>query len=323
MHKVYHREKHGSNVFVTQLPDGTEVPWKPLSIGDFIEYDNLIKSQQYPFAFIENEIFTRCVQSETLVKQINVLPAGVVSAVAHTILLYSGPQTIDELSEAINLNRPIAGELLHMLSSYICQAFPAYKPEEVYALDYSTFVLRVAQAENKLLRTGGVSEPLTFISANSQTEKLEAPKESKVSSQSLLDKYYEQQGVAPTTPKPKAAPGTKQSQTNRTIIKKQDEEEHVLAYTGHEKEDKDILEHQMVQETSLIYQDYLQQSKDGKLTIKTPEQRKAEYLAKAEKVKKEQLLKAKKQKELKEKALQDQTLKEQKKPKRSPDKRRK
>lgn len=323
MHPVYHREKAGGGggLYLTQLEDGTEVSWKPLSIGEFIEYDKLIKSSRYPFSYIENEIFVRCVQERDLVKNIDSLPAGLVSAVVAGILLYSGPQSIDELTLALNIGRNIAAEVLHMLATYICQAFPAYKLEDVYALDYTTFMLRVAQSENKMIRTGVVSEPLTFIDPNAlPQESIPLEETPQANTQDLLNQYYEQERIK-TPAAPRAVPGTKQGKTEQTIIRESDMKESSVALVGHEVTDKDLIEHQMVQETSAIYQDYLQQSKNGKITIKTPEQRKAEYLARAEKLKKLEEETLKKQKEIREKALEEvQAQKE--KPKRIPGKRR-
>lgn len=297
MNSVYHREKNGGGIFVTTLPNGDEIPWRPLTMGEFIEYDNLIKSKKYPLAYIEDEIFRKCVLNEVLVKNLNKLNAGIISAVATNIISYSGPSSIDELNQHLNVNRSFAGEVLHMLVTYVCQAFPAYKLEDVYAMNYMTLMLRVAQSENKLLRTGAVAEPLTFINPDQQVQ---APPQTPVVATPPpvnMAKKFQQNTV----------PSQKQ-----TVITTNDVQEHTMAYTGHEKSDIELLEHQMVKDTTLIYKDYLQQAKDGKITMKTPEQRKAEYLEGIERSKeKEALLKQKKTKK-------EESPKEEKKPKRIP-----
>jgi hypothetical protein len=221
--------------------------------------------------------------------------------------VYSGPQSIEQLSAHLDEQRLQASEIMHMMATYVCQAFPAYKPEDVYAMNYDVFMLRVAQAENKLLRTGGVAQPLSFITPDGQTTApVQQPERPKVDTRNLKEEFKKQT----------------QKQTKQTVIKSQDIKEHEMVYVGHEVEDKVLLEHQMVKETATIYQDYLQQSKDGKISIKTPEQRKAEYLANIEKIKKQQALRQAQQKELQEKALKEKELKESKKPKKTSDKRR-
>ena len=283
MHSVYHRERNGGGTFVTTLPDGTDVAWRPLTIGEFVEYDNLIKSKKYPLAYIEDEVFRKCVLDKYLITKLDNLNAGIVSAVASNILSFSGPASINELTDHLEINRLFASEIMHTLVSYVCQAFPAYKLEDVYAMNYMTFMLRVAQSEAKLLRTGAVAEPLKFIPPD-QEENSEAPVEPKPPPRKDLAERFKEQNL------------TKPLSVKQTVITTDEINEHVLAYTGHEKSDKDVLEHQMIKDTTAIYKDYLQQAKDGKITMKTPEQRKAEYLASIEAIKeKEAKLKEKKE----------------------------
>ena len=55
----------------------------------------------------------------------------------------------------------INGDLrsLHNLVDIICMAYP-YKPEEVYAMQYETLMLRAAQAEEKLMTLGVIKESI-------------------------------------------------------------------------------------------------------------------------------------------------------------------
>ena len=118
MRRAYLRDQYGT-CFATILPDGTEVAWRPLSIGEFIEYDRLIKSGLYPLAYIENEVFIKCVQNKYLVDSIDTLNAGIISSVAATIIQYSGPHTIEELNYLLNLHRNTPQKILHQLINFI------------------------------------------------------------------------------------------------------------------------------------------------------------------------------------------------------------
>ena len=270
--KLLLRELYGQS-YVTILPDGQKIPWKPLTIGDHLYYENQIESGAYPIAYIENEIFKKCVLNPVLTKQIDKLHAGIVSTVVFTILKYSTPDSLDHLEYILHIQRINANAILHDLVNHVCQAYPAYKPEELYAMDLETFMLRVATAERKLLTTGLIKAPLTFTVEDNNSKK-----KSKKSTTRLAPE------VPATEPPTNLAHEFKKqhADSERTIITSDDTREHQVVYTGHEKTDKIVLEHQMTKDTANIYGDYIEQMRRGeKIVIKTPEERKAAALIKA------------------------------------------
>ena len=88
------RRSYG-DVYITVFPDGLTVPWKPLSVGDFMRYDQQFIRMLVPTGCLENEIFALAVQDRFLIDQIDNLPAGVVTVVANHIWQFSGPFTPD------------------------------------------------------------------------------------------------------------------------------------------------------------------------------------------------------------------------------------
>ena len=271
------REEHGVG-FATELPDGRAIPWSLLSIGDYLYYDRLLKSGQYPQAYIEDEIFRKCVKSEYFRDKIGELKAGTVSNVATAIMSYSGPHTIDELNYVLDLKRLVASEIIHDIVGVICQSFPAYKPEDVYDMDYDTLMFRLAQAESKLLRTGMIQERITFHVPTPEGE--EQPAQEKGKNTDLLERFYEQEGIVDpytkSTPKPTVRPTPRppSSKPKQTIISTDDIKEHQMQYSGHEQDDRMLLEHDMVKNTAKYYKGYLDQlQKDGKITFKTDKER--------------------------------------------------
>ena len=278
MHQAFHRERHGQ-VFLTILSDGQEIPWRPLTIGEFIEYDKLLKGNTYPQAYIENEIFIKCVKNKALIELIDELPAGTISQVTETILQYSGPSSLEELQYFLDFNRTQVQGVLQQIISYISQAFPAYRPEDIYKMDYHLLMTRFAEAENKLMRLGMIATPISFTPIEPLEAQKSKPPEKK-KTDDLLQKFYEQEGIK--DPKLKKSPSQVQpayKQPSQTIITTDDMNEHTMAYTGHEIEDRELLEGSMVKDTAPIYKDYLEQiKKDGKITPKSTEQRKQEAL---------------------------------------------
>ncbi len=155
------RNKNGEGYY-TVVSDDLVIRWKPLSIEQFFLYDDLIKKNYFSFTVLEDEIFRQCVLDKEVVKDLDYLPAGIVSLVVHNILFYSGPSSIDDFNDLLEANRSVASSPLHQLAPLILRAFPSYKLEDIYTLPYEVFMLRLAQAEQLLIKLGVITEPLSL-----------------------------------------------------------------------------------------------------------------------------------------------------------------
>lgn len=267
---AYSRGKYGPGIYLSYLPDGTEVAWKPLSVGEYLELYQQQERGIIPVVILEEEIFRKCVLDQGLQFKLDLLPAGTVSTIAKIIFDASGPKNEQDLSHALDSARVVAKHVLHTLVPIICQIFPAYTPEILYHLDFETFMLRLAQAESRLLAMGIIQEPISF----NDTSKPEKQAKSQRNLKKAWEQAYQKTPAAPPVQKPRATPTGPQKQV---IITDMDAEEHAAIYTGHEAEDRIIIEHEMVQNTSPIYKDYQEQIRKGeKVRIKTVEERIAE-----------------------------------------------
>ncbi|MHA2063331.1 MAG: hypothetical protein ACXABY_03000 [Candidatus Thorarchaeota archaeon] len=262
------REQHGS-VYATVLPDGQTIPWKPLPIGEYLQYEQLLEGQVYPRAILEDEIFKKCVLNQVLVSDIDKLRAGVVAAVVAGIMAHSGPPTPGHLQQMMDLSREAASSVLHELTALTCQAFPAYKPEDLYSLDYETFMLRAAQAERKLLNTGIIHEPITL--------EVRQPGE-------------QQQRPPPPKPPPRNMARDWEKSQKKTVITQHDTMEQQAALIAHEHVDQVITNKEMMKGVPAIYKDYAEKVKKGeKVEIKSEEERRADALARSERNKQRNL----------------------------------
>ena len=271
----YLRGRHGAETFLTILPDGNEVPWRPLAIGDYIKIQEALTAGQYPRVVIEDEVFRKCVTNQALVSKIGELKAGTVSTVFETILAYSGPQESEELNFALAYSRDKMQHVLHQMVMVICTAFSGYKPEDVYSMDYETLMLRLAQSEFKLMQQGIMQEPIAFGNPEQETNPaMQQPP--KMPPEKIREAWNQQHAPQAPQQKPKVSP-VKKPQSDQTVITAKEAREHDFAYTGHEMEDKILLEHEMVEKTSPVYKDYLEQMARGeKVKIKSVEERLAE-----------------------------------------------
>lgn len=166
MQQLYEVRKQYGGVFVTAFEDGLTVPWKPLSMGDYLKYTADQQRQLIPPGQLEDEIFTKYVQDESLVRQISFLKAGIVTTVTSNIWQFSGPSGIEEFNNDIETSRQLlfadGTNIFHQLTQIISMAFP-YKPEEIYEMEYETFLFRLVQSEKKLLDMGlFLKEPISI-----------------------------------------------------------------------------------------------------------------------------------------------------------------
>jgi len=265
------RKIYGS-VYVTALPDGRHIPWKLLSIKDYLEIEALRVAGTYTQGQLEDEVFRRCVLDPLIIEKMDQLKAGTVETVAVAILGNSGPQSVDELNYSLHINRSLIQNAMHQMISMTCQAFPGYTPDDLYEMDYETLVQRAALAEDKLLRTGVIPEKVVF---EQKERKPQQQRRTDLDSKQLFDRYEQQRKPTPQPP------------SKTTIITTGDMMEAEAAYTGHERSDKILRETQMVDEAAGIYDDYVRQMKDGeKVIIPSHEERVRAAKARAEENKK-------------------------------------
>lgn len=283
------RQLTGSS-FATIFDHGLTVPWKALSIGDFIKYTHDYARPTTVPAIIEDEIFKKCVIDEDIIRRMDYLPAGVTTTVTLNIWDFSGPTSIESFNQDLQNAREylVAGGLkpIHELVHTIILAFP-YKPEEVYAMDYETFMIRLAQAEEKLLAMGMIKEPVSLVDRseevakakqkNSRIEELlsrvgattEKVKE-KIDAKAMWDK---QEGRTPerTFSKPpekkeekktdkkwyKVSPVLETTAPIKMDFDMESREHDAFGMTGHEKLEIPVTRSKLIADAQVIYKDVL------------------------------------------------------------------
>lgn len=254
------REQHGS-LFASIFSEDRKIPWRPLTIEEFLDVQVRFMHGAYPHAVIEDEIFRKCVLNQVYIDNMEKLPAGTVSAVAQAILAHSGPSHLQDIQQRLDFCRREVSSIVHDMASLITQGFPAYTLEQVYSMDYETFMLRVAQAERKLLQAGILRQPISFTENGqpipSEAQNLPPPEE--------LERLWRQQNPSSSPPPPAQ---------KQTVITEQDRHEHMAARAGHDAVDAVILEKQTMDDVPAIYKEYVEQMKRGeKVKIMTQEER--------------------------------------------------
>lgn len=181
---VAYRKQYGNN-WITIFPDGLEIPWRQLTLQEFLDYSDLISSGRYTEIEVEDEIFTLCVLDTIFSDNIDILTSGTVATVVGHILQASGPATITNINEDLDWARRHTDDFMSQAATLICSVYPAYKPEELFNMKYSDFMKRLAMAERRLLELGILSEPLQALSPEQaaapppQQQPLEKPSDRK------------------------------------------------------------------------------------------------------------------------------------------------
>ena len=268
---IYEVRKRFGGTYVTIFPDGLIIPWKALSLKDFISYQQDTFKNLIPYPQLEDEIFSKCVLDDSIIRQMPFLKAGIISTVVHNIWEYSGPTTAELFNNDLETARQmlqgtgIGG--LHELVEMITLAFP-YTPEQVYEMDYETFLLRTAQAEGKLLRMKIISSPFSLVQTQTEASKQKGPipKETKprVDAKSL----WEEQRLKKKDPIPpggmkknekwwKVSPVLETPAAHGIDFRIQQAEIDTFGSTGHEKADIHINRANLIKDAQWIYADVL------------------------------------------------------------------
>ena len=101
---------------------------------------------------VEEDIWEECVVECTIPEPLNKMKAGLVSTIVRLILRLSNPKDLPEIKKDLQEARDNTMSIREEIVLKICQAFPAYKPEEVEAMEWRTQLKRLVQAE-KILGT--------------------------------------------------------------------------------------------------------------------------------------------------------------------------
>lgn len=169
------RKRYGDN-WLTIFPSGLEIPWRKLTLQEFIQFEKLFRSGKYSAVEVEDFIFSAAVLERLYIDNIDILPSGIVSTVAAQIFQCSGPFSPQAINQDLDVARNQVQDFISGCIPVICSVFPAYKPEDLLALDYLVFMERLAMAESRLLQIGVLKTPLqVLIPENEEEDNIDPP----------------------------------------------------------------------------------------------------------------------------------------------------
>jgi len=264
-HRLVQTRKLYGEVFVTVFDDETIVPWKLLSLEDFISYSQQYENSIVPIAVIEDEIFRKCVLDDNLVRNMDQLLAGTVATVVFNIIANSGPGSAEGFTNDLDYARYAIRDprfaSIYDMGEWITIAFPSYRVEDIYKLNYKAFLLLVAQAEKKLIAMNIIQGPFELITKDIKEEK---PKKRNIDANDLW---------AIHNTDPKNPQGSLSSQKIEDVVSpiianpnkrlkardlEKERKEAEKGLRGHDLVDSHIIRAQMVSDAQVIYADVLE-----------------------------------------------------------------
>ena len=126
------------------------VLFKTLSYDKFQTAKRISKAYPALAPIVEENIWEECVVEHTLEGTIDTLNAGIVSTIVKLILHFSNPISLSKVQAELEEIRNEKTDIREEMIIKICKAFPAYKPEDIEAMEWKEQLKRLVQAEKIL-----------------------------------------------------------------------------------------------------------------------------------------------------------------------------
>lgn len=274
MQKLISLRKLYSGFFAIEFDNGIVIPWRVLTLSEYLKYSEEYFRGIYPPSVLEDEIFCLCVQNETILNQIDFLPAGMISSVVTSIWQYSCPQNVKQLSDDLDSARSLIMDerfkSLHDMVQLVSTAFPSYKLEELYNMEYSLLMKRFALAEKKLLETGYLQGPVVFnVESKDEPLKRSLIVEEAHKRWLIQEGLLNEESVEQTIEKPKLfSKKNKKSDHESPVLKtkkpflsseavKRERYKQEESISGHDLIELPLARHEMIKSAQIIYADVL------------------------------------------------------------------
>jgi len=154
---LYESFKENKDLYLFEFED-YKVLFRPLTWGDYRTFSSLLIKYPSLQTEIEEIIWEMCVLEHNCAVGIQYMDAGIVTSISQSIIFLSGCTFMDEDSlDQANQEFMTARESVNYIDNQIvlaiCEAFPAYKPEDIKDLSWSDVLNRLALSETILKRS--------------------------------------------------------------------------------------------------------------------------------------------------------------------------
>lgn len=141
--------KEKRSLYIYDSPDGRIL----FSILPLEEYEIIKRvAEEFPALIpdLEEDIWSKCVIEQSFGGTEADLNAGIITTLAQLVMRLSCPQDIISIESDLELARKSLDNVVKQLILKVCEAFPAYTPDEVEQMEWNDLINKVAQAEKIL-----------------------------------------------------------------------------------------------------------------------------------------------------------------------------
>ena len=152
--------------------DGTEIPVRSLTYGEYRAYLDLQRNDRFDKYEILDHIYKKCVLDPALIDYPDKdMRAGIPVATANAILFISSPRDHDDLIRSFDVYRSNVQDIEEQMKMIVLANFPSYKLSDLDECSFDTILRLFAGAEfletSKEWRTG---QPFSFVNRDEQTD---------------------------------------------------------------------------------------------------------------------------------------------------------
>lgn len=137
------------NLYLYQSSSGT-ILFRLLPYDRVRVVEKLIASYPSLKTKIEDDIWDECIIESSFPSSLDDLDAGIITTISQLIIRLSCPTSIQEINSDLDAMRNELTDIRDQIITKICEAFPAYSPEDVERMDWQTQLKRLTQAEKIL-----------------------------------------------------------------------------------------------------------------------------------------------------------------------------
>lgn len=155
---IFKAYEENGNLYLYTSDMGTAL-FKPLPYDKCRIAEKICNAYPSLAPIIEDNIWDECVVEHSFPSGLADLDAGIPSTVVRLIIHVSRPRNVDDIERDLQQSRNELTDIRDKIVMKICEAFPAYTPEDVEGMDWPTQMKRLAQAEHVLGTSFSINAP--------------------------------------------------------------------------------------------------------------------------------------------------------------------
>lgn len=162
------KQKIGDNLYCFNFPDGTVIPFRLMTLGEYNNCRTSLVIGAIPAQDIYDSIYQSCVLNRAYRENMDQLKAGIPDLVAKTIYYMSGPNDLNFMQQLLDVERNVAETFESQMKVTVCRVFPGYTMNMLDELKFPQLIKLFAEAESVLLQTGNITKPFKIIDKNEE-----------------------------------------------------------------------------------------------------------------------------------------------------------